>query len=79
MGLAIETFAEIEAALLSAEEEVVGITMTTEMYRQLPYGGDHFQTADRAWLYGDPTKEFYQLPVTLKIGAHGAWELMFKR
>ncbi|HEV7658848.1 MAG TPA: hypothetical protein VGO55_03280 [Allosphingosinicella sp.] len=86
MGVATETYAEMEAALLDAVElhleggaAPIGWTLTTEMYRQLDYGGDHFQSADRAIFYGEPPKELYQLPVGLEDGAHHAWGLRFER
>lgn len=82
MGVATETYAEIEAELLAACDRhaeggpaPVGLTLTSELYRQLDYGGDHFATAERAIYYGETPKPLYQLPVSLTPGAHHAWSL----
>ena len=74
MGVATEIYEEMEQALL-ATVNPRGWLLTSELYRQLDYGGDHFATSDRAIFYRETPKPLYQLPVTLKLGAHHAWKL----
>ena len=78
MGVATEIYAELEQDLLraiDAGKTPTGWLLTSELYRQLGYGGDHFTTADRAIHYGEPPKPLYQLPVRLEYGAHCRWTL----
>ena len=78
MGVCIESYEALEAALLRATDEgriLKGWLLTSELYRQLDYGGDHFTTADRAIHYGETPKPLYQLPVSLRHGADHGWEL----
>jgi hypothetical protein len=49
--------------------------LTSELYRQLDYGGDHFETADRAIHGREAPKPLYQLPVRVGQGAHHGWRL----
>jgi hypothetical protein len=73
-----ETYAEMEQALLDALDKgrtPVGWNLTSQLYSQLDYGGDHFATAARAIHYGEKPKALYQLPVSLSMGAHHSWKL----
>jgi len=78
VSVATETYAAMESTLLRAlanGQAPHGWILTTEMYRQLDYGGDHFTTAARAIHYGVTPNPLYQLPVSLKEGPNHAWEL----
>jgi hypothetical protein len=81
MSVATETYAEMEAAILAAPN-AIGITLTTELYRQLDYPGEphqHFKEANGAIFYGEEPKPLYQLPVRLEEGAHHMWSLRYDR
>jgi hypothetical protein len=85
VSVATETYAALEAALLRALDDYeeggpapIGWNMTSELYRQLDYGADHFATADTAIYYGETPKPLYQLPVSLSQGASHEWKLRLR-